>query len=422
MTAVSHPSPRGRGCVVLILDGLGDLPVASLGGRTPLEAASTPNLDRFAAAGSYGLVDPVAEGVVPNTHTGVGLLFGLNPKQRGLLKRGPVEAAGAGLQLNAGDIAFRANFATLEKRDGDFFVVDRRAGRVSRDSAEFARVVAELDLGEDVIARFHPTDQHRGALVFSGPGLHPELNDTDPGDGPMPALLRTCVAGDTHSRFAASKVNRFIKKAHQRLVDHPLNEKRREQGKLPVTGVITRGAGGWFELDSMLDARGVRATLVAGCNTVAGLGRIFGMMTVNSASFTAGVDTDLRGKLEAACDALRHQSLVYVHIKAPDLFAHDLQPEGKKVFLEKLDRLLPILEESGAAIAVAADHSTDSNLGAHTADPGPTLFYAPSEKDRDEGRAAGEKIHFGERACRAGNRSRGTGHEFLMEIVSYLDS
>ena len=85
MTAVSHPSPRGRGCVVLILDGLGDLPVASLGGRTPLEAASTPNLDRFAAAGSYGLVDTVAEGVVPNTHTGVGLLFGLNPKQRGLL-------------------------------------------------------------------------------------------------------------------------------------------------------------------------------------------------------------------------------------------------------------------------------------------------------------------------------------------------
>jgi 2,3-bisphosphoglycerate-independent phosphoglycerate mutase len=146
------------------------------------------------------------------------------------------------------------------------------------------------------------------------------------------------------------------------------------------------------------------------------------MTTVNSASFTAGVDTDLRGKLEAACEALRHQSLIYVHIKAPDLFSHDLQPEGKKAFLEKLDKLLPILEESGAAIAVAADHSTDSNIGSHTADPVPTLFYAPSETDGDEGRQAGEKINFGERACRAGNRARLTGHEFLMKIVSYLDS
>ena len=413
--SITSASPERR-CVVLILDGLGDLPVASLGDKTPLEAAHTPNMDRLAAAGRYGLVDPLAQGIVPNTHTGVGLLFGLNPAQTDLLKRGPVEAAGAGLHLNEGDIAFRANFATLERRADGFYVTDRRAGRVSNDSPEFARVVAELDLGDGVTARFHPTDQHRGALVFSGPGLHPRIGDTDPGDGPMPARLRDCEARDTASAFAAAKVDRFVEEAYKVLSAHPLNNERLKAGKLPVTGVITRGAGGWFELDSVLDARGISAALVAGCNTVAGLARIFGLSTVRSASFTAGVDTDVQAKLSAACEALNHQSLVYVHIKATDLFSHDFQPEGKKAFIEKLDTMLPMLESSGAAIALAADHSTNSNTGAHTEDPIPSFFYAPG---RAVGRPAAP-INFGETACREGNAPRRIGHEFLLEVVDYL--
>lgn len=421
MVAASSVKSNPRRCVVLILDGLGDLPIASLGDKTPLEAASTPNLDRLAGSGRYGLVDPVARNVVPNTHTGVGLLFGLNPDQRALLRRGPVEAAGAGLQLNQGDIAFRANFATLEKRKDGFHVTDRRAGRVTGDSAELARSVAEIDLGDEVTARFHPTDQHRGALIFKGPGLHPVLNDTDPGGGPLPARVRACAGGDERSAFAASKVNRFIAEAYSRLVIHPVNQRRLRQGKLPATGIITRGAGGWFELDSLLASRGIRATLVAGCNTVSGLGRIFGMTTVGSAAFTAGVDTDVQGKLEAALDALSRRRLVYVHIKAPDLFSHDFQPEGKKAFLERFDSLLPILEGSDAAIAVAADHSTNSNTGAHTADPVPTLFHAPAEAGgREEGNDCAD-LNFGESACRSGNRPRCSGHEFLMDIVSYLD-
>lgn len=405
-----------RGCVVLILDGLGDQPVEALGGRTPLEAASTPNLDSMASRGRIGLVDPLEEGVTPNTHSGVGMVFGLRPAQSGRLRRGPVEAAGAGLALRPGDIAFRANLATLEDRGGRLYVADRRSGRVTGDAAGFGKAIGEIDLGDGVTAVFRSTDQHRGALVFSGPGLSAELGDTDPGDAHAPGWLRPCRAMDEEAAFTAGKVDRFVAEAFRRLSTHPLNHERRKAGKPPVTGVITRGAGDWFEPDSELAAAGIEATLVAGCNTVSGLGRLLGLDTVREPGFTADAHTDIRGKLAAARAALERRPLAFVHIKAPDLFAHDLQPGGKRDFIERVDRELGVLRGSGAAVALTSDHTTDSNTGAHTADPVPSLFFDPVGSGKHE-----TPVNFGEKACAAATVRR-TGHEFLLEVVDYLSS
>lgn len=408
--------PR-RSCVVLILDGLGDRPVPELGERTPLEVARTPNLDRMAGAGGHGLVDPVARGVVPNTHSGVGLMLGLEPGQASELKRGPIEAAGAGVELRPGDVAFRANLATLEDRDGRLFVADRRAGRVTGMSAAFAAELAELDLGDGIRALFRPTDQHRGVLVFRGPGLDAAVSDTDPGDGAAPGPVQECRALVQGACFTAEKVSRFIILANERLVNHPLNAERLRQGKLPVTGVITRGAGAWFKPDSILARQGVRAAMVAGCNTVLGLARNFGVEAIRQEGFTADTDTDVQGKLGAALGALERFPLVYVHIKATDLFSHDFNPGGKRDFIESVDRALDVFEGCGAAFALTADHTTDSNTGAHTADPVPALFYDPAAA-----RPGGESINFGETACREGGLPRRTGHRFLLEIASYLES
>ena len=416
MAGRKRHSPDRRRCVVLILDGLGDLPVPALGGRTPLEAAHTPNLDRLASAGRYGLVDPIAPGVVPNTHSGVGTLLGLRPEQQALLKRGPVEAAGAGVPFALGDIAFRANLATLEKREGRLFVADRRAGRVIGDTAEFARVLERVDLGDGVTARFWPTDQHRGALVLSGRGLGSALGDTDPGDRGSPGWVQSCRSGNPGSDFAAAKVDRFIALAHERLKDHPLNRERVQAGRQPVTGVITRGAGAWFELDGVLAGRGYCPTLVVGCNTVSGLAKLFDMELVMQSGFTAGTDTDVGGKLEAASRALGESRLVFVHIKAPDLFSHDFMPGAKRDFLEKVDSELGPLIESGAAIALSSDHTTDSNTGAHAVDPVPAFIHDPAS-----GAGSGNTVNFGESACRDGSFSRRTGHQFLLDIVAYLD-
>jgi 2,3-bisphosphoglycerate-independent phosphoglycerate mutase len=224
-------------CVLLILDGLGDLPVSVLNGQTPLEAANTPVLDRLAGSGRYGLVDPIRPGEIPNTHSGCGALLGALPAQLSHLKRGPVEAAGAGLTLQPGEIAVRANFATVENQQDDLMVVDRRAGRISEDTAELAAFLKAVDLGDGVTARLQPTDQHRCVLVLSGSGLDPRISDTDPGDGAIPALLRQCLPLDADAALTAEKINQFIATAHRRLASHPVNQERIKAGKLPANGV-----------------------------------------------------------------------------------------------------------------------------------------------------------------------------------------
>ena len=408
---------RTRGqAVLVIVDGLGDLPIDRLDGLTPLEAARTPVMDSMAARGRFGLVDPIAPGVVPDTDSAVALLLGLPPQQAGRLKRGPVEAAGAGCELQPGDVAARANLATVEPSGDSLLVKDRRAGRITRGTAELAEVLQDIDLGDGVRADFRSTDQHRGVLVLSGPGLHPAITDTDPGDPRAPGHVLECRPLDPAAARTAAKVNRFIREAHERLSDHAVNDDRRQAGKAPATGIITRGAGGWFGPDNIVRQRGVNAVLVAGCNTVLGLARLFGLDTREDPAFTASLDTDLDGKVAATLGALRRYDLVYMHVKAPDLCAHDRRPTAKRDILERLDRALAPLTEAGVVVALTSDHSTDSNTGAHTADPVPSLIFGdPRPSD-----SAVAGVKFGESACREGNLARQRSHQYLNLVLTAM--
>jgi 2,3-bisphosphoglycerate-independent phosphoglycerate mutase len=399
--------------VILIADGLGDLPSAELGGQTPLEAAHTPVLDGMACAGVYGLVDPIVEGEIPNTDSGVGLLLGLSPEHTGLLHRGPVEAAGAGRPLREGEVAVRANFATLEERPEGLWMTDRRAGRIMERVDELAAAIDGIELGDGVRAEFRPTDQHRGVLVLTGPGLDAAISDTDPGDSGNPGVVLEARPLRPEAALTALKINQYLREAHRRLQDHPVNVARRAAGKPLATGIITRGAGAGIRLVSRIHTLGLRAAVVAGCNTVLGLARVFGFDTVHRAAFTAGLDTDLHGKMSAALDALADHDLVYVHIKASDLCAHDRLPAAKRDFIERLDQALALLTSAGLIVALSSDHTTDSNTGAHTADPVPSLIFDPSAA-ATQGR---EKIKFGETACRASDMGRQRSHEFLDRVL-----
>lgn len=398
-------------CVVVIVDGLGDLPVPELNDKTPLEAANTPLLDQLAGAGRYGLVDPIKPGEVPNTHTGTGLLMGLLPEQAIHLKRGPVEAAGAGQVLAAGDIAMRVNFATLESREGELLVIDRRAGRITSSTAELAALLKNIDLGDGIRGSLLSTDQHRGVLVLSGPGLDSTVSNTDPGNCSLPVALRMCTALKPEAELTAEKINRFIDEAHRRLVDHPINLARINAGQLPANGVITRGAGQQLHLDNVLRDSGVNTAVVSGCNTVLGVARIFGFNTITDPRFTASVNTDLDGKMEAVASALLDHDLVYVHLKAPDNCSHDLKPLAKRDFIQRLDQSMLPLQKNGLVMAVAADHSTNSNTGFHTADPIPALICQMGSTQ------AFNAIKFGESACEQGSMERQSGHEFLLNVL-----
>jgi 2,3-bisphosphoglycerate-independent phosphoglycerate mutase len=401
--------------LLLIIDGLGDLPIPELGGLTPLEAAATPVLDRMASCGQYGLIDPIGPGVMPNTHSGAGMLLGMMPGQAGKLKRGPVEAAGRGLSLKPNDVAFRANFVALEPVAGELQVVDRRAGRIREGTGDLAVALRKIDLGPDVQVGFWPTEQHRGVLVLSGEGLDAAVSDTDPGDHSDSRRLRESRAKNPGAERTAALINQLSREAHRVLSAHPLNRKRREAGLLPANGIVVRGAGHPLVLDNLVGQRDLKASVVSGCNTVQGLGRLLGFRVIEDPRFTADVDTDLSAKIATALDELAHSALVFVHIKAPDIFAHDRDPLGKRDFISAIDQALAPLLEARVGIAVAADHTTNSNTGRHTPDPVPALMYFPeSVTIRDA------PIKFGEVSCRRGSLTSLDSHRFLIEFLAFF--
>jgi len=403
-------------CIVIIVDGLGDRPVAPLGGKTPLEAARTPHLDLLAAAGSYGLVDPVGPGVTPNTHSGAGILLGLPAENANDLRRGPVEAAGAGRELKTGEIALRVNFASVKPAFGGFIVTDRRAGRISAGTEELGALLRNVDLGDGVRAEFRSTDQHRGVVVLSGKDLDAAISDTDPGDEEMPAPLLRCQALRFSAKTTADKINKMIKVTHELLQDHPVNAARVAAGRPPANGLITRGAGTQVSIGNIISQAGLSAAVVSGCNTVRGLARIFGFEVISDARFTATSATDIEAKVGAALEASKRHDVAFIHFKAPDICAHDRMPLAKRNFLERMDKAFAPLMKEAITVALSADHTTDSNSGLHTADPVPSLLYSPRMGPGIAG------IKFGETACQNGTMERQTSAEFLKRVLSFINA
>ncbi|HLF30997.1 MAG TPA: hypothetical protein VI566_08215 [Xanthomonadales bacterium] len=402
-----------RKCIFIIVDGLGDLPIPAFDNCTPLEAARTPTLDRLAAAGVYGPIDPMGLGITPNTDSGTGMLLGMFPADAESLKRGPVEAAGARLVLRDGDVALRANFASIQPAKTGFVVTDRRAGRVRHDAVELGCAIRQLDLGDGVSAQFRNTEQHRGVLVLSGPGLSAAITATDPGEVPLPAPLPECQALEPAAGRTAEKVNLFTRMVREVLEKHPVNATRAAAGMQTANCVIVRGAGAPVSLRNVITGMGLSAALVSGCNTVRGLGRIFGFEIITDPRFTADVDTDLDAKMLAALAALRQHDLCFLHIKAPDICAHDRQPEAKRQFIERLDKAMVPLLRQDLVTALAADHSTDSNTGMHTADPVPALLHRPGSTMRVT------VVKFGEKSCGEGTMPRQTSSAFLQRVLEY---
>lgn len=404
--------------LLIILDGLGDRRCAVLQGLTPLEAAVTPNLDRLADAGITGLVDPLYPGVPVGTHTGTGVLMGLTPADATSLARGPVEAAGIGLEVQPGDVVLRCNFATLFEEGGSLRIRDRRAGRIKEGTEELAGVLHDLPLGDGISGSLYPTTQHRAVLALRGVGLSSDVTDTDPGGGRESAGLLTAQPGDPAdpaARRTASAVNRFVSEAHRRLKGHALNAQRAACGLPPANGILTRSAGGATRLGNLVRGLGISASVVSGERTVEGLGRMFDFNTVNRTEFTAMPHTDLAGKLGAAAVELETRDLVFLHIKGPDICAHDRDPLGKKACIERIDEALTGLRRDDLVVGITGDHSTDSNRGRHCGDPVPSLLVAPTGR-RDA------VSRFNESACSQGGLGRLSGTAFVISLLDAMSA
>lgn len=404
--------------VLIVMDGLGDRPSAALNGQTPLEAAHTPHLNRIVAAGACGMMYPVAPGVPVGTQTGMGVLLGLARADLPQLTRGPVEAAGVGIDLKPGDVALRGNFATLAPQGDGFAILDRRAGRISAEAQTLAEALNGQDLGHGITVQFRASTQHRTVAVLSGPNLSAQISNTDPGasnneEGLQPC--RPCTPGDAEAEATAAAVNAFTRAAYNILDPHPINQARVARGLPPANGVLFRGAGRGVALRNLIRHLRLRAAVVTGEGTVVGLGRLFGFDVITSPAFTATPETDLDAKVAATRTALETHDLVFLHIKGTDVCAHDLQPAAKQHLIERIDAALAPLLDQGLVVGVTGDHTTDSATGRHTGDLVPTCLSAPHIRpDRTD--------TFGERTCMQGGLGHLSATAFLVSMLDLMNA
>lgn len=405
----TRPTPRGKRLLV-ILDGLGDVSCTALGGKTPLEAAVTPAMDSLVAAGRCGLVDPLAPGVAVDTQTGTAILFGVLPDDVDRVARGPVEAAGVGLDMRAGDVALRCNFATFSEGGDSPEILDRRAGRIREDTQRLADVLNDLPSFEGISATFAPASQHRCVLRLSGADLSAAITDTDPGTGARSRGRQDCrplQAGDPAAERTARAVNELLRRADGVLRAHEVNVQRAQQGLPPANGLLTRGAGMLESVSSVVRDRGLSGAVVAAESTVLGLAALLGFKRVVEPGFTAMPDTDVHAKIGAAVNALEAHDVVWVHFKGTDTTAHDRDPEGKRRFLERIDEALaPLRSIPDLRIGISADHTTESTTGCHTAAPVPSLLMGLHEP-------ADTCTTFSERACARGGLGRLSAAAFV---------
>lgn len=384
----------------VVLDGLADDPVPGLDGRTPLAAAGTPNLDALAAEGAQGLVTVVGEGIAPESDVAVMALLGFDPA-KDHPGRGPVEAVGAGLELEDGDLAWRCNFATVGEWPE---LTDRRVGRdLDAGEAEaFADIVnREVEL-PGASFEFRATVGHRGVLVVrpdDGP-LRPVTN-TDPAyrrEGSIGHALEDFemrvdeaqpVDGeedDEAAQRAAELTNLFTRRAFEALDRSDLNGQRREDGRLPANVILSRDAG--TRLPSQLRPLGERFDARFGCfvemPVEAGISQLVGMEEIPAAQRNGSAAEQYRAWAEKAAEVAGDFEVLYLHLKGPDIPAHDGDHQAKRDIIEVIDdaffgHLEPALED--AVLLVTADHATSCVRAAHTDDPVPYLVWGPVEGD-----------------------------------------
>jgi 2,3-bisphosphoglycerate-independent phosphoglycerate mutase len=354
--------------VVLVPDGAADYAQDSLSGQTPLQAASTPNMDRLAAGGTNGLVQIIPEGRPPGSDVGNLEIFGYDSLVHHT-GRAPLEAASMGVELGTEDVAYRCN---LIHADGDT-LVDYSAGHISTEEGQ--ALVGELALRlNSQRARLHPGVQYRHLLVMeSGPE---GLTTYPPHD-----IMGQSVEAHLPSGDGAERICDLMAAAAPILADAGVNRARDAAGKLTANQIWLWGAGRALQLESLEKRFGIRGGVISAVDLVRGIGLSAGMEVITVPGITGYLDTNYQGKAGYALDALERLDLVYVHVEAPDEAAHNGDLKAKIQALEDFDRAIagPIVEAAsvwdGYRVLMAPDHRTPIQLRTHSAEPVPFVLW-----------------------------------------------
>ncbi len=406
----------------ILLDGCSDRPVPALNYSTPLEVASTPNLDAIARKGRMGRVITVGRGISPESDIAVFNMLGYS-FDKGYPGRGVVESIGAGLRMKDGDLALRANFATTSNGK----ITDRRAGRdmTASDAETLQEELKKVKLA-DAEFDFRSTIGHRAVLVIrANEPLSAEISNTDPGYVRMKGFgaaraakdveaIQTCkpLRGTTAARRAAELVNSFSTQAMKILDEAKVNQERKREGKKAANMLLFRDAGSFIpNLPSFEEKHHYRGVALVEMPAEVGIAILLDMKMVK-------VDDpgDLSGKAKLFRREMKEGTVVYAHIKGPDEFGHDGDAPGKRRNIETIDReffgtVSEVLGD-GTTLAVSCDHATPCVLKMHSADPVPLLVTGKRTA------ADGGSCRFTERDAKRGSIGTLSGRAVLKKVLT----
>ncbi|MCT8338239.1 cofactor-independent phosphoglycerate mutase [Methanoculleus sp. Afa-1] len=359
--------------IIILGDGMADEPLAELGGRTPLEYAEIPNMDRIAREGRCGMLRTVPAGFEPGSDVANLSILGYDPRTS-YTGRGPLEAASMGVSLRDGEMAYRCNLVAI--RDG--VMEDFNAGHIS--SAEGAELLRDLDarLGS---VQVHPGVSYRNLMVVSRAR---GAVTTPPHD-----IVGQPVAGYLPRGDDAELLLDCMERAREVFVDHPVNRRREREGKTPATDIWPWSGGKKPSIAPFREKYGLAGGVISAVDLLSGIARLAGMEVIRVPGATGFIDTDYEAKARYAVEALDRLDFVYMHVEAPDEAGHMGSVEEKVRAIERLDEAIGIvLDRPETTVAVLPDHPTPIRIKTHTAEPVP---FAVLGKGRDDVSAFSER-------------------------------
>lgn len=406
-----------RRCILIILDGLGDHGHASLGGRTPLMAACTPNLDQLAALGMNGLYHASWQGLALPSEMAHFLMFGYELAD--FPGRGYLEALGAGIPLDLKDVALLGRIFTVQERDHQLFLAVEDPKVDTATCLALQREIQHFQAA-GVEVEFVPTIGIQGLVRLRG-DVSPDITDSNPIQEGRPLLQVLPVAGrETHPAAlrTCQALNAYLPWSYRVLSQHPLNRQRQARGLPPLNAVGLQRAGRYKAIPSFADKWGLRPLALATGTLYRGLSQYLGM-TLLPVKDSQHPEADLRQRLLLAREQ-QDYDFIYIHTKAPDGAAHTKNPHHKKRVIELLDRafayaLNAIVPDPNLLLVITADHSTNS-AGAmiHSGETVPlTMLGAFTRRDAVS--------RFDEVSVAAGALNLVRGAELMYLILNFLD-
>lgn len=393
--------------IVILFDGAADYPIEELGGKTPLEVAYKPNVDRLARRAELGVTKTVPDGMKPGSDVANLAVMGYNPADY-YSGRSPLEALSMGIRLKDTQIALRCNLVTLSDEEiyEDKTMVDYSAGEIStEESRELIEYLASKMTEPDF--HLYAGISYRHCLVIDDAKLGTDL--TPPHDiSGRKVVLPTGLYGE--------RLTAFQKWSYGVLKDHPINKQRIAKGKNPANSCWFWGEGVRPKLTPFEEKTGLKGAVISAVDLLKGIGVGAGMEVINVLGATGNLDTNYSGKAEAALEALDRNDYVYVHIEAPDEMGHHGLLKEKIQAIENIDkfivgRITKELDEKGVEykMLVCPDHPTPISTRTHASDPIPYLIYDAKREERD--------VVYNEKVCASfGNRIK-YGYNLIDELL-----